>query len=137
MNKIDEFNKEQYTLIKQYLGVINNLNEAIDYIIKEINEQNTLNLKIYNDCISAFQIINKTNPLLISIFKEFDSDVYEAIISFEDIIPYFDEVLMYQEEGDIDNVIKVLIDDLFPLYFEWAQEVIGEMSEYILIGKNV
>ncbi|OEF99494.1 hypothetical protein BHF71_08720 [Vulcanibacillus modesticaldus] len=121
----------QYVFLRHYAQMLETLDSGVLYILTRIKDENTFDLPMFQDVIEALKAIQNANILSSNLMKTVDKDAYNIILSFEEMAPIFEEVVKYQQEEDVDKLVNILVNDLFPKYLAWSTNVNEALTKYL------
>lgn len=120
----------QYVFFRYYLEMINGCEEGLQYIINYRNSVIISN-NMLNDCIEALKTIQEANFLAWSIMEKIDLTAYEAIRSYDILIPFIEDAEECFEELDTNQVFNIIERNILPQYKDWAYKASSILDKHI------
>lgn len=120
----------QYVFFRHYLDMIDGCEEGLQYITNS-RDSVIISNSMVNDCLDALKAIQEANFLAWSIMEKIDQKAYEAVRSYDNIVPYIDEAEERFEELDTNQVFNIIERNILPQYTDWAFKVSTILDKHI------
>lgn len=131
MNGLNTLTEEKYILAKQYIDLLETVDEAFDYIVESFkNLSYTEGDRLLNDIFHAFSQIINTNFVLAENFKE-QPAVLKSLAQFNSVVEKAEML-----DGNFANhnaKQKVILEHLYPAYSSWKLAVVHELKPFIQV----
>lgn len=124
-------NEEQYILAKQYVDLLETVEEAFQYILE--SSKNLLYTEgdtLLNDIFEAFTQIINTNFVLAVHFKE-QPEVLKALTRFEVVVEKAE--MLDGKFADQSAKQKIIMEHLYPAYTVWKIIMEKQFKPYIQV----
>ncbi|MDQ0413462.1 hypothetical protein [Mesobacillus stamsii] len=128
MNGLDELNEEKMLLVRQYIGLLDTIEEAFGHIFFCLEERKLEAADhLWDDVRLAFGQIHLSNQVLAEHFAE-RTGVLNQFASFDDVwekaqdLPYAD-YSMWEE---------VIGESIYPAFSEWSREINKQFRPYYI-----
>ncbi|RDI40110.1 hypothetical protein [Falsibacillus pallidus] len=126
-----EMTKEQLEFCKQYTGLIETVNEALDYVVASFSDfEKTEGDVVLNDVIQAFVQIAQSHVSLEVLFQD-DKEVVQGIQSFSNVLNQLERL-----EGKMDDLTlrsDIITNDVAPAYRSWSTDMLSKLQPYITV----
>lgn len=110
--------------------MIGGCEEGLQYITNS-RDSVIISNSMVNDCLDALKAIQEANFLAWSIMEKIDQTAYEAVRSYDNIVPYIDEAEGRFEELDTNQVFNIIERNILPQYKDWAYKVSTILDKHI------
>jgi len=120
----------QYVFFRHYLEMINGCEEGLQYIINN-RDRAIISNNMLNDCIEALKVIQDANFLAWSIMEKIDITAYEAIRSYDSLIPFIEDATDHFDALDINQTFSIIEQNILFQYKSWVHMVSKLLDKYI------
>ena len=128
MTTIKSISEAQYDFLKQYINLIETVEEGLELVDFNYQERNFGNGdKLLIDLVGVFVPFNSSNLTMRSIFAHDDSVIAE-LDKFQAIL---DQVMHIETlSADQDEKVKFIHEFFLPAYKQWKQQIYQHLKMY-------
>ncbi|MCC5802142.1 hypothetical protein [Rossellomorea vietnamensis] len=128
MNFATLFEEKQYEFISQYFGMVNTIQEALNYLEPCLSDLAAEEAEfIISEIHLSLEQLAESNTLLNRVFYE-QEGILDALAQFDDLIEYM--WMMDDHSGD-STVIKGVLQELMPVFSKWKSTIESEFIPYL------
>lgn len=131
MNGLNALCEEEYVLTRQYVDLLETVEEGFEYIVESFkNLSYTEGDRLLNDILHAFSQIINTNFVLAERFKE-KTSVLKSLAQFNVVV----EKAEILDGKFAEQVVKqkIILEHLYPSFSGWRLSVEQELKPFIQV----
>ncbi|WP_144478033.1 hypothetical protein [Cytobacillus oceanisediminis] len=123
--------EEQYFLARQYMDLLETVEEAFKYIKESFNNLSyTEGDRLLSDIFHAFTQMINTNFVLAEYFKE-QTSVLNSLVRFEAVVEKAE--MLDGKFNDQNAKQKIILEDIHPAYSSWKLIVEQQLKPFIQV----
>lgn len=128
MNGLNALNEEKVLLVRQYIGLLDTIEEAFGHIFRCLEELRLEDAgQLWDDISLAFAQIQLSNQVLAEHFEE-RTGVLNQFASFEDVF----KKAQILHHSDFSMWEEVIGESIYPAFSEWAREINKQFRPYYI-----